>query len=224
MSRDETYFRKLIDSLDVVFVGDCRPFDLELHGAADPESGARPDVMLQQRQELAALCAFIEANDVKSFLEIGFWTGRLSAFLREHTCIERVYGADLMLAANEGHALHMPHGSVIFVGDSSSPDFVKWRAEIGHVDMVFIDGDHSFDGCMNDWKNAVNSECRFIGVHDIADHYPYTAEVTDAWREIVEECGGWDEWEVHDLSRPFDELDFGKSIAGIGIVDRNAPQ
>jgi hypothetical protein len=209
MPRTEAEFRRLIDevAIDYHIAADARPA---------PFTGVMPDVMLQQRQELAALAAFIVKNDIKTYLEIGFWTGRLCRFLREYTTIETVFGADLLHATHDGHRLHVPPGSVVFVGDSTSPEFVRWRTSIGHVDFVMIDGDHSYEGCRADWEIANEQSCDFVGFHDTSPHYDHTDGVTRVWREIVQDTSPD---RIHDLARPFDERNMDISVCGIGVVD-----
>ena len=206
MRRTEAEFRALIDELNVG-VADARP---------DPDTGKMPDVMLQQRQELAALCAFMVEHNVKSYLEIGFWTGQLTAFLREHTTIETVYGADLLLATHDGNRLHLPHGSVVFVGSSTSEAFKAWRDTLGHVDFVMIDGDHSYEGCREDWLIAQTFPSHYVGFHDTSPWYDHTEGVTRVWNEVTATMPAD---RVHDLARPFDERGLEYSVCGIGVVD-----
>lgn len=72
-------------------------------------------------------------------------------------------------------AKHVPEAKIdLIVGDSQKTTY----PQIGEVDVLFIDGDHTYDGCMNDivnWygKLAVNGHLLFhdsyLGIYGVQD-------------------------------------------------------
>ena len=101
------------------------------------------DVLLQNREELIAFCEFLEEHNVRSYLEIGNWTGRLVTVLHRLFDFEKVAAADIGWAESIGLPFHIPEKAEFFLGDSHSDDYRRWRESLGHIDLVMIDGDHS---------------------------------------------------------------------------------
>jgi hypothetical protein len=53
------------------------------------------------------------------------------------------------------------------VGSSLSQEYVQWRTALGHFDLVFIDGDHSYNGCLGDYQIELEQSHTFLAFHDI---------------------------------------------------------
>lgn len=168
------------------------------------------DVALQSRGELAGLCALIERERVRSYLEIGVWTGRVITALHELFDFELVAAADLGAAEALGLPLRLPFGVDFFHGDSHSAAFVAWRQALGPIDLVLIDADHGYEGVRADWELARRSQCGLIAFHDIVGDDPATAGVRRLWREI--------RGEKIEIVAPNDELGQRESTMGIGVV------
>lgn len=167
-------------------------------------------VVLQSRAELALLCELIEREGVRSYLEIGVWTGRLVTALHELFDFDRVAAADIGVVESLGLPLRLPFGVDFFHGDSHSAAFVAWRRALGPVDLVLIDGDHRYDAVRADWELARRSPCRLIAFHDIVGDDPGSAGVRRLWREL--------EGDKIELVAPNDELGQRESTMGIGVV------
>jgi cephalosporin hydroxylase len=43
------------------------------------------------------------------------------------------------------------HGAKMFWGDSHSPEAGEWLAQAGPLDLLHIDGDHTWEGVCSDW-------------------------------------------------------------------------
>ncbi len=168
------------------------------------------DCMLQNREELIGLCEFIERHDVRSYLEIGIWTGRLVSALH------RLFRFDLVAACDQGYAerlglpIHLPEQAEFFRGDSDSEPFLSWRESLGPVDLVFIDANHAYHAVSRDVALQRAFPHRFLALHDITGSHRHTVGVRRAWEEL----GGGHKLEI---VRPHRELGLSQSIMGIGI-------
>jgi hypothetical protein len=142
------------------------------------------DCILQDREELILFCEWIERRRIRSYLEIGIWTGRLIAALHRIFCFDRVAACDPGLAVGFGLPLHLPPDAEVLWDRSDSPAYQSWRTTLGAIDLVFIDGDHSAAGVRRDYEINRASPHRFLAFHDIAGTNPATEGVRQLWHEL----------------------------------------
>lgn len=112
----------------------------------------------------------IKKTDAKHILEIGFNAG--------HSCLlwllasddTRVVGLDVhyptesvnYLKENYGDRFLFVHTNSINLSQQEIID--KWKNKF---DLIFIDGDHSFDGVVRDLKNSLGLEPKYIVFDDV---------------------------------------------------------
>lgn len=142
------------------------------------------DIALQNRAELLLLCRWIEAKRIRSYLEIGVWTGRLLSTLHRLFRFDRVAACDLGWAEDRGLAISLPPECALLRGDSLGPEYQAWRAALGHVDLVLIDGDHRYEAVRRDFEANRGHPHRFLAFHDIATTHPGDAGVRRLWEEL----------------------------------------
>ena len=122
------------------------------------EGGLR---LQQNPAEFAALCAYLRAHGpYATYLEIGAASGGTCRFLSEAVGFRQVYIIDdgkhpdaCYQADNLRHVPNLQH----FVGDSHSSaaaDFLR-RHVIDPLDVILVDGDHSYGGAWLDAKLAL---------------------------------------------------------------------
>lgn len=187
-----------------------RCWDAAVQARYEAEGEPLEDCILQNREELIRLCGFIEAHDVRSYLEIGLWTGRLLSALH------RLFAFDLIAACDDGYAqalglpLSIPPEARLFLGDSASPDFERFRRDLGTVDLVLIDGNHHYSGVRKDFELQRRHPHRFLALHDITGANRHTAGVARLWNEI-------EDGRSIALVEPHVELGLEHSMMGIGI-------
>jgi hypothetical protein len=167
------------------------------------------DCVLQNRDELLGLCEFIERAGVRSYLEIGIWTGRLVSALHRIFDFDLVAACDHGWAARCGFEIHVPAGARRFEGDSASEGYHRWRAALGHVDLTLIDADHRYHAVRRDFEINRAFPHRFLAFHDICGARRETAGVRRLWLEL--------DGEKTEIVRPHVELGLDRSLMGIGI-------
>lgn len=93
---------------------------------------------------------------------------------------ERSLKEKIQALKDEGFDAH------IFIADSTDPDTVEAVKALSPFDLVFIDGDHRYEGVKTDWLNY-GPMGRVVVFHDIVEH-PKDArnapEVWKLWKEI----------------------------------------
>jgi len=175
------------------------------------ESGAvLDDCILQNREELVALCEFIEAQRIRSYLEIGLWTGRLLCALQRIFRFERVAACDHGWAKENGLRIHLPPEADFYHGDSESQGFLRWREALGPIDLVLLDANHAYHAVRRDFEINRRFPHRFLALHDITGAQRQTTGVGRLWRELPER-------EKTEIIRPHTEIGLDRSVMGIGI-------
>lgn len=164
---------------------DDRCWDADLQRVYEHTRIPLADAILQSRDELIALCEWMESVGVRSYLEIGVWTGRLVSTLHRIFDFERVAACDLGSARVFGLPIRLPYGCELFQGSSQSDEYIAWRQRLGPIDLVMIDGDHSYAGVRRDFEINRQLPHRWLGFHDICgSRDPQSAGVSRLWREL----------------------------------------
>ncbi len=167
------------------------------------------DTILQNREELIGLCEFMEREQVRSYLEIGTWSGQMVTTLHRLFRFDSVAAADIGWAQSIGLPLHLPDEADLFEGDSHSEDYRRWRHRLGPIDLVLIDGDHSYEGVRLDFETNRRFPHRFLAFHDIVNPHPLAPGPKKLWAEL--------EGTKVEIVRPHQELGLDHSTMGIGI-------
>ena len=140
--------------------------------------------MLQEPSELGALIALVEQNlgrAPRSVLEIGCWQGGTVARFRARWPLAAVIGVDVKEPP--------PVEGVHYVVGPSQDRVTQQRAHelLGGepVEFVHIDGDHSLDAVMEDYRWARDGlQARMIALHDVAEWQNPHLEVWKLWHEL----------------------------------------
>lgn len=153
--------------------------DMESFSSAAPRWFA-----YQHRAELVLLCEWIEKKAIRSYLELGFYRGGLLSALHELFRFEKVAGVDPWVIQRErGLVVSLPDDAKICVTRSEHADYRKFRHELGKIDLVFIDGDHSYGSVRADYEREKKQPHRFLAFHDIKNTH-HAPGVVRFWNEL----------------------------------------
>jgi predicted O-methyltransferase YrrM len=136
--------------------------------------------LLQDRDEFDQFCQLLKAENVRSYLEIGSWTGQsIKAVAEILPKGSRIVSVDMPFKETKGIALRKMmddlkragYDTHLFLGDSGDVNIVRQVRPLGPFDAVFIDGDHRFPYVKSDWENY-GTLGRIVGFHDISRDMP----------------------------------------------------
>jgi len=152
--------------------------------------------LMQKKTEIKALLEFMAPRAPKTILEIGTCGGG-TLYL-----FNTVFNPDLIISVDlpsgpfgggyseQRIALYESWGNVKLIRDDShKPEtYIKVKELLSDrkLDMLFIDGDHTYDGVKEDfrmYKEFVKKE-GVIVFHDINDHAGTECQVKNFWKEL----------------------------------------
>jgi cephalosporin hydroxylase len=123
----------------------------------------------QYPTQLARYLADLATKRIGSYMELGVRHGGTFILTVEYLSrfgkLESAVAVDLVESPNlRSYAEGTP--SVTYIVDSSTSERVKATIECRKWDLVLIDGDHTFLGCLHDYIAARNN-ARLVVLHDI---------------------------------------------------------
>jgi len=151
---------------------------------AGSTEGASERTLLQSEPEFLALVDWMMGHGIRRYLELGFFTGAHLLALDAICGFELVAGADDgAVAAAHGVTPRLPKAARICRAKLETPTYRQFRHDLGKVDLVFIDADHSYGSVRQDYEREKRQPHRFLAFHDIAnaEHAP---GVVRLWSEI----------------------------------------
>ncbi len=170
-----------------------------------------PVPISQYEKEFEFLLRIYEDRQPQRILEIGthhggtlyYWLQKANSFAFISAVNNQHINSQLYFDWSEGAGIDW------FTGDSTSQEAWNWMKDGAPYDFIFIDGDHSYEGVLNDYQAAVRLIARpgIIAFHDIT---PHPNRQVDLLWEDLKLLGGWEE--VIDMSYAEDER------CGIGII------
>lgn len=177
---------------------------------------------VQVESEFSAFLTLVQKYKVKSYLEIGTARGDTFHEVVSHMPEGSKAVAVDMPESNWGLGGSKTHLSMarkdlrekgysvnIVWGDSRYPNVIEETKRHGRFDLVFIDGDHTYDGVKSDFENY-GSMGKIIAFHDIADRMRPNRK-----GEKIEVPIFWNEIKKH-----YKHLEFiaPNSTMGIGVI------
>lgn len=108
----------------------------------------------------------IETNGYTTMAEVGVRDGRTTFYLLDHIPSLIIFGIDLSIKGFYNKEIKEKYGDRLVAIEGNSSQMAE---KIPQVDLVFIDADHSYNGCRKDiisYRNKVKQGGIFSG-HDI---------------------------------------------------------
>jgi len=155
-------------------------------GARSIVSPTGDEHLLQDLEEFRSFCQLMADEGVRSYLEIGAWSGgSIEAAAKFLPAPSRIVAVEQPLPpyALFHHAKRARLNQVLktladggyrtslVTGDSTDRDTIKKVNSLGPYDALFIDGSHEFAAVASDFYNY-SPMARLVGFHDIAADEP----------------------------------------------------
>jgi hypothetical protein len=138
--------------------------------------------ILQNRADVVALCEWMEAHDIRSYLEVGIWSGKLVSLLHSLFQFEKVAICDIRDADKFGVEITVPPETHCFWGSSCTAEYVQWREQLGPIDLVLIDGAHGLEAVVADFEINRRLPGTYLAFHDVCN--PRTPAVQHFWNHV----------------------------------------
>ena len=168
--------------------------------------------------QFARYLTLLTERNIRSYVEIGCRFGGtfiiVVEYIRRFSDLHFAVAMDIEQTAIMTEYATQTTGVNYLIANSASPQAVSYLGA-NQWDLAFIDGDHSYEACVNDYQSVKNS-AKLIGLHDIVSSA--CPGVARAWGEIRKVVPRARLAEIVDQYRDVQERT-GKNFLGIGLVD-----
>jgi hypothetical protein len=156
---------------------------------------------------------------ISSYLEIGTKHGGTFIitveYLNKFNSIRSAIGVDLFHVKGLNRYKKYNKNVKAFAIDSHSVEFKKLLNKIGPFDLVLIDGDHSYEGCLSDFL-TIKDHAKIFAFHDIVGMG--VPGVVRLWNELKTNYSN--EFNFLEFTEQYQEVTetTGKTWLGIGLA------
>ena len=174
------------------------------------EEAAKKYVAAQDPEQFSQLLEFLEGRELRVIIEIGTYHGGTTYLLSQTAPRALIVSVDNVLRERP---IDAPRASYI-IGNSQESETVEKVIECLEgqlVDLLLIDGDHTYEGVKADWEiySPLVGIGGLVAFHDILDWAPPgRSDEIAVWRL-------WEELKTTYRTREF----VGPGTAGIGVIE-----
>jgi predicted O-methyltransferase YrrM len=160
--------------------------------------------MIQMPSQVAPYLAWLanNATSVKAYLEIGVyrggsfvlfaeWLRRFSPPLKRVVCVDPIRPSPTINAYFDYLKQMAPDIETKYIQNYSTSESFHLFVKKLSPDLVFIDGDHSYQSTKHDF-DLIKEDAKIIAFHDIVD--PPSPGPVQLWKEIKKEFANKYEW------------------------------
>ena len=168
--------------------------------------------------QFARYLTYLSEKDIGSYIEIGCRFGGtfiiIVEYLRRFMDLNRAPAVDIEQTSIMSAYQKCTVGVEYKIANSRDPAIISYLGS-AQWDLAFIDGDHSYEGCLSDYL-SLKDNSKILALHDIAsDACPGVVRV---WEEIRRVVPLKRVFEATDQYRDVKERT-DKTFLGIGLID-----
>jgi cephalosporin hydroxylase len=162
------------------------------------------------------LCLLCKLN-ISSYIEIGCrWGGTFvltNEYLKKFNNVNKSVAVDIIASPVSNYCSN--NGETEFLNMNSQTKEFKDYMNNNHFDLIFIDGDHSYDGVKNDYEISKNSGKIFVFHDTVNDACP---GVVQFWNELKN--NEHDIYDFHEFTEQYEEVwkNTNQTFLGIGVA------
>jgi predicted O-methyltransferase YrrM len=141
----------------------------------------------QIKDEFISLLSFIQDNGIKNILEIGAYKGGSALGFLEIGC--NVTSIDIVKQPEiKDLEEKYTYNYRFFIREEKTSQIIEEISPTGGYDLLWIDGDHSYEWCMkdfNEFKRFVR-QGGYVAFHDIVNSKLHEEQECEVWRAVDE--------------------------------------
>jgi predicted O-methyltransferase YrrM len=187
----------------------------------------RSHKMQQKQWEWLEFLSILNKRErMKNVLEIGCYEGgtsiTMSYFTDKITCVD-VINPPMFDSTDFSKSCNFNYMAL----NSQKPESIKTLLDtVGELDLLFIDGDHSYEGALRDYQNysPLVKKGGLIAFHDIVNSHHHRilgCTVYKAWEQIKVNHEWWDEIITDNFGKEHTSTEISAvsdAWGGIGVV------
>ena len=175
----------------------------------------------QYPNQFSEYLCLLQKYKINSYIEIGCrWGGTFvltTEFLKKFNNVEKCVAVDIFDSPVANYCSLNPSQTTFMKMNSQSQEFKNY-IENNYFDLVFIDGDHSYEGVKNDYEISKNSGKIFV-FHDIVS--TVCPGVVKFWNELKTKHS--DTYDFFEFTRQYSDVwnNTKQTFLGIGVAVKN---